>query len=77
METRFVKVKFGSKIHSVAEVLLPGGWHIFDVADPSAAPRKGEITPANSFGPWKLWKKGRDSWDIGLAEAADVAKMAA
>lgn len=67
LETRFVKVKFGSKEHVVAEVLLPGGWHAFDVADPTAAPKKQEITASAPFGPWTLWKKGRDAWDLGLA----------
>lgn len=73
METRFVKVRFGSKENAVAEILLPGGWHAFDVADPAAAPKKQEITAAAPFGPWTLWKKGRDAWDLGLAGPGGVA----
>jgi hypothetical protein len=81
--TRFVKIKnkTAHRIHSVAEIELSDGWYIFDVSNPDASPQKGEIregepyTVAGVPGEYYLWRKGRDSWDLGLNEYGDEKRM--
>lgn len=80
--THFVKlrnVKTGM-VHSVGEFQLDDGWYIFDVANKDTAPVKGLIPENGQFGPpsnpYVLWKKGRDSWDIGLTEYESINKIA-
>lgn len=64
--TRFVKVKNGKMVHSIAEIKLDDGWYIFDVSTKTDIPIKGEVTKENPYKNWQLWKKGRDAWDLGL-----------
>ena len=74
--TRFVKLKSPSgKVHSLGEFKLVDGWYIFDVASTNSVPIKGEITKNNPWGEYFLWKKGRDSWDLGLVEHDSINKI--
>ena len=66
LETRFVKVKNEKIVHSLAEIKLDDGWYIFDVSTKTNIPLKGKITRENPYKNWRLWKKGRDAWDLGL-----------
>jgi hypothetical protein len=75
LETRFVKLRKGKMVHSVAEIKLSDGWYIFDVSDKNSLPIKGEITPDTPYRDWQLWKKGRDAWDLGLEEFKDIDKI--
>ena len=55
-------------------------WYIFDVANKDALPVKGLIPEKGKFGApsnqYVLWKKGRDSWDLGLTEFDTINKIA-
>lgn len=76
-DTRFVKVKNPetNTVHSLAEVKLSNSWYIFDVSNRDSLPLKGQITKENPFGKYLLWKKGRDSWDLGLDEFNTIQKI--
>jgi len=74
-ETRFVKVKKEyPEMHSILEIKLPDGWYIYDLAD-NNYPEKGEIKSGVIYRGWYLWRKGRDSWDLGLCEYEDMHKL--
>jgi hypothetical protein len=75
LETRFVKLRKGKMVHSVAEIELSDGWYIFDVSDKNSLPIKGEIKPDSPYKDWQLWKKGRDAWDLGLEKFEDINKI--
>lgn len=64
--TRFIRVRDGSTFHSIVEVQLNDGWYIFDVAAPDSRPVQDEISPVRPYGRWRLVRKGRDPWDVGL-----------
>ena len=67
-ECNFVKVKEkeGKRIHSVAEVRFGNEWYVVDVAGRNGV-IKGQLSEGSEFGEWVYWKKGRDSWDIGMS----------
>ena len=71
LETKFVKLKFDKYIHSVAEIKLQDGWYNFDVAKKDSIPQKGQIKEDDT----RLWKKGMDSWDLGLVEFDSIKKI--
>ncbi len=80
--TCFVKLinKQTGAVHSVGEFELPDGWYIFDIAHSKTLPIKGRIIKNVPFGipplgPYLLWKKGRDSWDLGLTEFKTINKI--
>jgi len=78
-ETRFVKVRKHNgdpEMHSIAEIRLPKpyGWYIFDLAYDNP-PEKGRMTPGSVYRGWELWRKGRDSWDLGLWKYRDRHKI--
>lgn len=75
LETRFVKLKKDNKTHSIAEIKLDDGWYTFDISSPTSVPRKGEVSKDASYEGWQLWKKGRDAWDIGLADFSSMQKI--
>jgi hypothetical protein len=75
LETRFVKLKKENWVHSVAEIKLEDGWYIFDVSNKDNIPIKGEVTEENQYKDWKLWKKGRDAWDIDLVDFDSIKKI--
>lgn len=75
LETRFVKLRKEKMVHSVAEIKLSDGWYIFDVSNKNSEPIKGETTPESPYKDWKLWKKGRDAWDLGLETSSDIDKI--
>ena len=75
LETRFVKVKNNKTVHSLAEVKLGDGWYIYDVASKDGLPEKGETVAEKLFKGWRLWKKGRDAWDLGLVDIASIKNI--
>lgn len=75
LETNFVKLKRENKVHSVAEIKLNDGWYFFDVSNTKNAPIRGTITEDTRHQDWKLWRKGRDAWDIGLTDFGDISKI--
>lgn len=81
-DTKFVKLKNSEtgKVHSVGEFELNDGWYTFDVANSKAIPIKGEMSEGVKFGEplngsYLLWKKGRDSWDLGLTGFDTINKI--
>ena len=74
-DTKFVKVSREQKVHSIAEILVGQEWYIFDVASRDSKPQKGKYINDLQIGGWKLWKKGRDSWDLGLENFGDIIKI--
>lgn len=74
LEAIFVKVAKDSKIHSIAEVRLDDGWYICDVSAKDL-PVKGQITGQTPYKGWRLWKKGRDSWDLGLKDYDSIREI--
>jgi transglutaminase-like putative cysteine protease len=75
LQTRFVKgIRGFPEMHSIAEIKLPDGWYIYDLAD-NNYPEKGEIKPHVIYRGWYLWKKGRDSWDLDLCVYDDMYKL--
>jgi len=75
LETNFVKVINDEKVHSIAEVRLNDGWYIFDIANKGSIPLKGVITKESPYKDWKLWKKGRDAWELGLIDFESISKI--
>ncbi len=80
--TSFVKLRNAKTgmVHSVGEFQLDDDRYIFDVANKDTVPVKGVISENGQFGahsnPYILWKKGRDSWDLGLTEFESINKIA-
>jgi hypothetical protein len=74
LETNFVKVFNDKTVHSIAEVKLADGWYLFDVSRKNI-PVKGFITEDTPYQKWRLWKKGRDAWDLGLVEFESISKI--
>jgi transglutaminase-like putative cysteine protease len=65
LQTRFVKLYNARTTHSIAEVRIPEGWYMHDVAL-NKRPVAGEFQ--DGIDGWKLYRKGRDAWDIGLTD---------
>lgn len=67
-DTSFVKLvdRKRDKVHSVGEFRINGIWYTYNVAYKGAKPTLGKITEAKPFGTYTVWKRGRDSWEIGL-----------
>jgi len=74
IKTKFVKIKKGIRVHSIVELFFLGNWYIYDVST-NRNPVKGTVSKEKPFMGWNLWRKGRDSWDIGLEKYADIRKM--
>lgn len=74
LETNFVKITNEKKARSVAGVKLSDGWYIFDVSRKNI-PFKVLITGSNPYEGWKLWKKSRDAWDLGLVDFESISKI--
>ena len=72
LKTRFVKLIRDKYVHSVAEIRIRKDWYIFDVANQKSKPIKGTITKSHPYKRWRLWKKGRDAWDLGLANLESI-----
>ena len=75
LETRFVKLKKEKFVHSVAEIKLEDDWYMFDISNKNNLPVKGKITDKNHYKDWRLWKKGRDSWDLDLTSFQSIEKI--
>jgi hypothetical protein len=57
--------------HSIVEVKLDDKWYRLDITVKDSVPFEGQLPPdqiwnKNWLGGWKLWKRGRDLWDLGL-----------
>ena len=75
VKTRYVTLWNPQDLHTVVEVALGDAWFIYDVAANDADPVEGVITKKNGFEGWKLWRKGRDAWDVGLKSFKDRKKL--
>mgnify|MGYP006284519423 CR=1 FL=1 len=57
--------------HSIVEVKVKDKWYRLDVTMNDSVPFEGQLLPdqiwnKNWLGGWKLWKRGKDLWDIEL-----------
>ena len=69
LATRFVKVRSNTgKQHSLAEIYHSGTWWLVETVVPGMAPIEGEMKEETQYKIWKLWRKGLDSWSIGLKD---------
>ena len=75
LETKFVKLRNEKMVHSIAEIKLEDGWYMYDIASRNTKPSKGQFVEDVPMDGWTLWKKGRDSWDLGLSEFEDIGKI--
>ena len=73
LETRFVKLSAVNRqdTHTISEVKVNSLWFTYDVMRDKTVPEPGEVTDGveygrSPWGPYLLWKKGRDLWDLGL-----------
>ncbi|MBL7057998.1 transglutaminase domain-containing protein [Patescibacteria group bacterium] len=66
----------GKFTHSIAEVNLNGVWHRFDVSSKDSIPVEGELTNESIWNKkYKVYKKGKDVWDLGLDSAEFEVKI--
>jgi len=66
--TNFIKVRDDerNKLHSMAEVEVPGdGWYKVDPAG-KAGIEQDKFIEGGVFGGWTFWKRGKDSWELGF-----------
>jgi len=69
VEGLLVKLKSldDKKTHSIAEVNLNGNWYRMDVSNKDSRPFAGQLTDESIWNRnYKVWKKGRDVWDLEL-----------
>lgn len=69
VEGRLVKLRgtTDDDSHSIVEVLLKDKWFRIDPSSRDSIPFEGELTSESIWNKkFKVWKKGRDVWDLGL-----------
>lgn len=66
--TSFIKLKHKDTdmVHSVCEFQIEGEWYVFNAGVKNPEPQKGTLQVGDTYGNYTVWKKGRDSWDLGL-----------
>lgn len=75
--TNFIRVKEngGTGIHSMVEVEVPGdGWYKVDPAG-GVGIERGKFKEDEAFGDWTFWKRGRDSWDLGITSYESMSNQ--
>ena len=66
----------GSGTHSIVEVNLNNTWYRFDPSFKNSLPYAKRMTNKDTFrGKYKLWKRGRDNWDLGLDNFESMNKI--
>lgn len=78
VDGRLVKLKSidGKKTHSIAEVNLNSIWYRIDPSARNSVPCEGALTNESIWGKkFKVWKKGRDVWDLNLSNINDEDKI--
>lgn len=75
LEGKFVKVYNQKYVHSMAEVKIKESWYYYDIASYNSRPKKGKFTKKEEKEGWRLWKKGKDAWSIGLKNYNDINKI--
>ena len=69
LDGRLVKLKSfkDDDTHSIAEVNLNNIWYRIDPSGKDSIPFEGELTHKSIWNKkFKVWKKGKDVWDLGL-----------
>jgi len=78
VDGRLVKLKsIDDKItHSIVEVNINGTWYRLDPSSRDSVSFEGEMTSESIWNKkFKVWKKGRDVWDLGLDSKKDEGKV--
>lgn len=66
--------------HSIVEVKLKDNWYRLDITMTDSVPFEGQLAPDQVWnkgwqGGWKVWKRGRDVWDLGLTDIKTEDKI--
>lgn len=62
--------------HSIVEVKLNDVWYKLDPSFKNSIPHPKQMTEDDTFrGEYKLWKKGKDNWDLGLDSFESMSKI--
>ena len=76
---RLVKLKSidnSNLTHSIVEINLKGSWYRIDPSNKDSTPFKGGLTRKSIWNKkYKVWKKGRDVWDLGLNDIKSENKI--
>ena len=76
---RLVKLKSidnTNSTHSIAEVKLKGAWYRIDPSSEDSRPFRGALNSKSIWNKkYKVWKKGRDVWDLGLDDIQAESKI--
>lgn len=82
LETRLVKLRAVNRkgTHTISEVKVNSLWYRYDVMRDGAFPEQGEIVEGVEcggppWGPYLLWRKGKDLWDLGLYDPDSEKKI--
>ena len=78
VEARLVKLNTinNDDSHSIVEVKLRGCWYRLDPSSRDSIPFKGALTKKSIWNKkFKVWKKGRDIWDLGIYGIEDGEKL--
>jgi len=66
----------GQKTHTIVEIELDKGWYRLDPSAIDSQPFAGQLAADAIWNnKYKVWKKGRDLWDLGLAGIEAEAEM--
>ncbi len=78
IDGRLVKLKSveDNNTHSIVEVNLNNIWYRIDPSNKDSVPFEGELTDESIWNKkFKVWKKGKDVWDLGLNNIESEAKI--
>ena len=78
IDGRLVKLKSveDNNTHSIVEVNLNNIWYRIDPSSKNSIPFEGELTDKSIWNKkFKVWKKGKDVWDLGLNNIESEAKI--
>lgn len=63
-----IKLASNNNTHSIVAIELGDQWYRLDITMTNSVPLKGQLPDSQKLekNGWKVWKVGRDLWDLGL-----------
>lgn len=66
--------------HTIVEVKLADDWYRFDPSMKDGVPSRGQLADDQVWnkkwlGGWRIWKRGRDLWELGLCSIDDEERL--